>query len=100
MKGRPLIPKPPELGERRLWGACLDSYLSRSEFPRKVGERAESLRKLTKEKQFALALVFLKCSSTASPHLSASSRGQKEQGAEESHMGRARYGGWGGGGET
>lgn len=55
-KGRPLSPRPPELGERRLWGVCLDSYLSRSEFQRKVGERAGSLRKLTEEKQSALGL--------------------------------------------
>lgn len=61
-KGRPLIPRPPELGERRLWGVCLDSYLSRSEFQRKVGERAGSLRKLTEEKQSLLG--FLKRVST------------------------------------
>lgn len=60
MKGRPLIPKPLELSERRLWGVCLDSYLSKSEFPRKVGERAGSLRKLTEEKQSALG-VFEVC---------------------------------------
>lgn len=81
-KGRPLIPRPPELGERRLWGVCLDSYLSRSEFQRKVGERAGSLRKLTEEKQSALG-IFEVCFHfwVPPPHLwSASSMRQKEQG--------------------
>lgn len=79
---------------RGVWGVCLDFYLSRSEFPRKVGERAGSLRKQTEEKQSALGVfegsVFPLLG--ASPHLwSASSRGQKVQCAEESHVGRAQY---------
>lgn len=42
-----------------LWGVCLDSYLTRSEFQRKVGERAGSLRKLSEENNPLLG--FLKC---------------------------------------